>query len=46
MAILDLHRLHVLREVGRSGSLTSAAAALSFTTSAVSQQIAKLEQEM
>ncbi|WP_347110913.1 LysR family transcriptional regulator [Paenarthrobacter sp. S56] len=46
MAILDLHRLHVLREVGRTGSLTSAAAALSFTTSAVSQQIAKLEQEM
>lgn len=46
MATLDLHRLHVLREVGRSGSLTSAAAALSFTTSAVSQQIAKLEHEV
>lgn len=46
MADLDLHRLHVLREVGHSGSLTSAAAALSFTTSAVSQQIAKLEHEV
>lgn len=46
MADLDLRRLHVLREVGRLGSLTSAAAALSFTTSAVSQQIGKLEHEM
>lgn len=32
--------------MGRLGSLTSAAAALSFTTSAVSQQISKLEREM
>lgn len=46
MADLDLRRLQLLREVGRLGSLTSAAAALSFTTSAVSQQIAKLEHEM
>ena len=46
MATLGLHRLHVLREVSRSGSLTSAATALSFTTSAVSQQIAKLEHEV
>lgn len=46
MANLDLHRLHVLREVNRSGSLTSAATVLSFTTSAVSQQIAKLEHEV
>lgn len=46
MGNLDLQRLHVLREVSRSGSLTSAAAALSFTTSAVSQQIAKLEHEV
>jgi len=46
MTKLDLHRLHLLREVHRSGSLTSAAAALSFTTSAVSQQIAKLEHEV
>ncbi|WP_423181239.1 LysR family transcriptional regulator [Arthrobacter sp. NyZ413] len=46
MADLDLHRLHLLREVGRSGSLTSAASTLSFTTSAVSQQIAKLEHEV
>lgn len=36
----------MLREVSRSGSLTSAATALSFTTSAVSQQIAKLEHEV
>ena len=46
MAALDLHRLHLLREVARSGSLTSAAEALTFTTSAVSQQIAKLEHEV
>ena len=43
---MDLRRLHVLREVGRSGSLTAAAAALSFTTSAVSQQVTKLERDM
>ena len=46
MAEMDLRRLHVLREVGRSGSLTAAAAALSFTTSAVSQQVTKLERDM
>ncbi len=46
MVDFDLHRLHLLREVGRHGSLTSAATALSFTTSAVSQQIAKLEHEV
>ena len=46
MAQMDLRRLHVLREVGRSGSLTAAAAALSFTTSAVSQQVTKLERDM
>lgn len=46
MPSLDLHRLHVLREVAQSGSLTSAAAVLSFTTSAVSQQISKLEHEV
>lgn len=46
MGDLDLRRLRLLREVGRLGSLTSAAAALSFTTSAVSQQISKLEREM
>jgi DNA-binding transcriptional LysR family regulator len=46
MADVDLRRLHLLREVGRLGSLTAAAAALSFTTSAVSQQLSKLEREM
>src|SRR6478736_1288585 len=46
MADLDLRRLHVLREVSRLGSLTAAAAEMSFTTSAVSQQVTKLEHEM
>ena len=46
MVEMDLRRLHVLREVGRCGSLTAAAAALSFTTSAVSQQVTKLERDM
>src|SRR6478736_10289577 len=46
MADLDLRRLHVLREVSRLGSLTAAAAEMSFTTSAVSQQVTKLEREM
>lgn len=46
MADLDLRRLHVLREVARLGSLTAAATELSFTTSAVSQQVSKLEHEM
>ncbi|SEG65071.1 DNA-binding transcriptional regulator, LysR family [Nonomuraea solani] len=43
--MLDLARLRVLREVARHGSLTRAAAALSYTTSALSQQIAVLERE-
>jgi molybdate transport repressor ModE-like protein len=43
---MDLRRLHVLREVGRLGSLTAAAAELTFTTSAVSQQVTKLEREL
>src|ERR1700754_3836511 len=43
--MLNLARLHVLHEVGRLGSLTAAAAELSYTTSAVSQQIAALERE-
>lgn len=46
MADLDLRRLHVLREVARAGSLGAAAARLSFTTSAVSQQVSKLEHEV
>lgn len=43
--MLDVDRLRVLREVARHGSLTGAAASLSFTVSAVSQQIAVLERE-
>lgn len=36
----------MLREVARQGSLSSAAAALSYTPSAVSQQLAQLEREV
>ncbi|MEV4165842.1 LysR family transcriptional regulator [Nonomuraea dietziae] len=43
--MLDLARLRVLQEVARHGSLTRAAAALSYTTSALSQQISVLERE-
>jgi DNA-binding transcriptional LysR family regulator len=43
--MLDVTRLAVLRDVARHGSLTRAAEALSFTPSAVSQQIAVLERE-
>lgn len=43
--MLDVTRLRVLREVSIHGSLTGAAEALSFTISAVSQQIAVLERE-
>jgi DNA-binding transcriptional LysR family regulator len=41
--VLDVRRLRVLREVARAGSLTRAADALSYSPSAVSQQIAALE---
>src|SRR3954468_4568214 len=44
-AVLDVRRLRVLREVAARGSLTGAAEALSYTPSAVSQQIAALERE-
>jgi DNA-binding transcriptional LysR family regulator len=43
--MLDVRRLLVLREVARCGSLSAAAEALSYTPSAVSQQIAALERE-
>lgn len=43
--MLDVRRLRVLREVARHGSLAAAADALSYTPSAVSQQIAALERE-
>jgi DNA-binding transcriptional LysR family regulator len=43
--MLDVRRMRVLREVADRGSITAAAHALSFTPSAVSQQIAALERE-
>jgi DNA-binding transcriptional LysR family regulator len=43
--MLSVTRLLVLHEAARTGSLTLAAEALSYTTSAVSQQIALLERE-
>lgn len=42
----DLRRLAVLREVARQGSFTSAAEILSFSPSAVSQQMATLERDV
>jgi DNA-binding transcriptional LysR family regulator len=43
--MLDLRRLRVLREVATRGSFSAAAATLSFTQSAISQQVAVLERE-
>ena len=43
--MLDVRRMKVLREVAARGSFSAAAEALSFTQSAVSQQIAALERE-
>ncbi len=42
---MDTNRMFTLREVATHGSITAAADALGYTTSAVSQQIAKLEKE-
>ncbi|MGE2719681.1 LysR substrate-binding domain-containing protein [Mycolicibacterium celeriflavum] len=44
--MFDVRRLVVLREVARRGSLSAAAAALNYTTSAVSQQITALERDI
>jgi DNA-binding transcriptional LysR family regulator len=44
--MLDVNRLVVLREVGRHGSFSAAAAALSYTQPAISRQIATLEREV
>ena len=43
--MLDVKRMKVLREVAHQGSFSAAAEALSFTQSAVSQQVAALERE-
>src|SRR4051812_20238805 len=43
--MLDVRRMRVLREVATQGSFSAAAEALSYTQSAVSQQIAALERE-
>ncbi len=43
--MLNVGRLRVLKEVATHGSLTGAAEALSFSQPAISNQIAKLEQE-
>jgi DNA-binding transcriptional LysR family regulator len=43
--MIDVKRLRVLREVARQGSFSAAADALSYTQSAISQQIAALERE-
>src|SRR3981081_201789 len=43
--MLNVARLRVLKEVGYRGSLSGAAEALSYSQSAVSQQIAALESE-
>src|SRR3954452_17138818 len=43
--MLDVRRLRVLREVAACGSFSAAAESLSFTQSAVSQQVAALERE-
>jgi DNA-binding transcriptional LysR family regulator len=43
--VLDLHRLRLLRELRRRGTVTAVAQAFSYSPSAVSQQLATLERE-
>ena len=43
---MDVHRLRVLRELADRGSVTAVAAALSYTPSAVSQQLRALTAEV
>ncbi len=43
---LSLHRLRMLRELGRRGTITEAAEVLHYTPSAVSQQLGALEREV
>ncbi|MGK5629980.1 LysR family transcriptional regulator [Streptomyces sp. URMC 123] len=44
--MLDLHRLRLLRELKHRGTLAAVAAALSYSPSSVSQQLAALEREV
>ncbi len=44
--MMDLRRLRLLREVRARGTISAAAAALGYSTSAVSQQLAVLEREV
>jgi DNA-binding transcriptional LysR family regulator len=43
--MLDVHRLRLLRELSHRGTIAAVAQALSFTPSAVSQQLSTLERE-
>ena len=43
--MLDLHRLRLLHELHRRGTIAAVAEALRYTPSAVSQQLAVLERE-
>jgi DNA-binding transcriptional LysR family regulator len=43
--VLDVHRLRLLRELDRRGTLAAVARALSYSPSAVSQQLSQLETE-
>src|SRR5580698_5889958 len=43
--MLDVHRLRLLREFAERGTIAATAAALGYTPSAVSQQLAALERE-
>ena len=44
--MFDVRRLVVLQEIARCGSLSAAAAAMNYTTSAVSQQVTALERDL
>ena len=43
--MLDVHRLRLLRELHRRGTLAEVARALSYSPSAISQQLSQLESE-
>src|SRR3979409_42927 len=43
--MLDVKRMRILKEVAAKGSFSAAAESLSYTQSAISQQIAALERE-